>query len=134
MHVHAAKSRPQKQPRLKKRSSAQSTKFLGCFGEARRGCFLPGAGSGPWPVAFSLDDATLDRLDPKTLGALLAFYEHRTVIQAWLAGINPFDQWGVELGKQLANSILQEWAHPEAESKHDSSTEMLITQFKNWIK
>jgi glucose-6-phosphate isomerase len=45
-------------------------------------------------------------LSPKTLGALLAFYEHRTVMQAWLAGINPFDQWGVELGKQMAGRLL----------------------------
>ncbi len=45
-------------------------------------------------------------LSPKTLGALLAFYEHRTVMQAWLAGANPFDQWGVELGKQMAALLL----------------------------
>jgi glucose-6-phosphate isomerase len=48
----------------------------------------------------------LDALTPKTLGALLAFYEHRTVLQAWLAGVNPFDQWGVELGKQMAAGLL----------------------------
>lgn len=48
----------------------------------------------------------LDALTPKTLGALMAFYEHRTVLQAWLAGVNPFDQWGVELGKQMAAGLL----------------------------
>jgi glucose-6-phosphate isomerase len=48
----------------------------------------------------------LDELGPRTLGALIAFYEHRTVIQAWLAGVNPFDQWGVELGKQMAALLL----------------------------
>jgi glucose-6-phosphate isomerase len=47
----------------------------------------------------------LDRLDPKTLGALLAFYEHRTFAAAVLLGINPFDQWGVELGKEMAKAI-----------------------------
>ena len=47
----------------------------------------------------------LDRLDPRTLGALLAFYEHRTYANAVLLGINPFDQFGVELGKQIANSL-----------------------------
>jgi glucose-6-phosphate isomerase len=47
----------------------------------------------------------LDRLDPATLGALLAFYEHRTFANAALLGINPFDQFGVELGKELAKSI-----------------------------
>jgi len=48
----------------------------------------------------------LDRLDPATLGALLAFYEHRTFAGAVLMGINPFDQWGVELGKEMANAAL----------------------------
>jgi glucose-6-phosphate isomerase len=48
----------------------------------------------------------LDRLDPATLGALLAFYEHRTFVAAVLMGINPFDQWGVELGKAIANDLL----------------------------
>jgi glucose-6-phosphate isomerase len=48
----------------------------------------------------------LDALTPRTLGALIAFYEHRTVMQAWLAGINPFDQWGVELGKAMAAKLL----------------------------
>jgi glucose-6-phosphate isomerase len=47
----------------------------------------------------------LDDLSPESLGALLAFYEHRTVAQAFLAGINPFDQYGVELGKQMAQSL-----------------------------
>ena len=47
----------------------------------------------------------LDRLDPRTLGALIAFYEHRTFANAVLLGINPFDQFGVELGKQMARAI-----------------------------
>jgi len=47
----------------------------------------------------------LDRLDPTTLGALIAFYEHRTFANAALLGINPFDQFGVELGKQMAKAI-----------------------------
>jgi glucose-6-phosphate isomerase len=47
----------------------------------------------------------LDRLDPRTLGALLAFYEHRTFAAAVLLGINPFDQWGVELGKEMAKAM-----------------------------
>jgi len=47
----------------------------------------------------------LDRIDPRTLGALIAFYEHRTFVNAVLLGINPFDQFGVELGKVIAKSI-----------------------------
>jgi len=47
----------------------------------------------------------LDRLDPRTLGALIAFYEHRTFANAALLGINPFDQFGVELGKEMARAV-----------------------------
>jgi glucose-6-phosphate isomerase len=60
--------------------------------------------------SFSGDRATslisLPILSPSAFGALLAFFEHRTVFQAWLAGVNPFDQWGVELGKQMATSLI----------------------------
>jgi len=48
----------------------------------------------------------MDRLQPETLGALLAFYEHRTFVQAVVWGINPFDQWGVERGKQIAGALV----------------------------
>jgi len=57
--------------------------------------------AGNRPSAFVL----LDRLDARSLGALLAFYEHRTFANAALLGINPFDQFGVELGKQIARSL-----------------------------
>lgn len=49
----------------------------------------------------------LDRLDPATLGALLAFYEHRTFVGGVVLGINPFDQWGVELGKEMASAAMR---------------------------
>jgi glucose-6-phosphate isomerase len=71
---------------------------------------------------------------PFNLGALIAAYEHKIFVQGVLWNIFSYDQWGVELGKQLASSILQEWAHPNLESKHDSSTEMLISQYKEWVK
>jgi glucose-6-phosphate isomerase len=62
----------------------------------------------------------LDRVDPATLGALLSFYEHRTFANAVLLGINPFDQFGVELGKQMAQAI-------EADDlSFDPSTQALI--------
>lgn len=48
----------------------------------------------------------IDALKPEALGALLAFYEHRTFAQSVLSGVNPFDQWGVELGKEMANQLL----------------------------
>src|SRR5262249_23142862 len=47
----------------------------------------------------------MDALSPEALGALIAFYEHRTFTQGVLAGINSFDQWGVELGKEMANQL-----------------------------
>ena len=49
----------------------------------------------------------LDRLDPRSLGALIAFYEHRTFANAVLLGINPFDQFGVELGKEIARQLAE---------------------------
>ncbi|MDQ3143529.1 MAG: glucose-6-phosphate isomerase [Pseudomonadota bacterium] len=64
----------------------------------------------------------LDRLDPRTLGALLAFYEHRTFANAVLVGINPFDQFGVELGKEMAGKLDDE----EGRASLDPSTRALI--------
>ena len=70
----------------------------------------------------------LDKLTPSSLGALIALYEHKVFIQGVLWDINSFDQWGVELGKILANRILSE-LKPEAKiGKHDSSTSGLITK------
>lgn len=62
----------------------------------------------------------LDELDGRTLGALIAFYEHRTFVNAVLLGINPFDQFGVELGKEMANALLAGEGN-----QMDSSTERL---------
>jgi glucose-6-phosphate isomerase len=64
----------------------------------------------------------LDRLDPRTLGALLSFYEHRTFANAVLIGINPFDQFGVELGKEMARKLDDE----AARATFDASTRALI--------
>ena len=64
----------------------------------------------------------LERLDARTLGALIAFYEHRTFAQAVMLGINPFDQFGVELGKRLAREL----DDPEHRETFDTSTRALI--------
>jgi glucose-6-phosphate isomerase len=64
----------------------------------------------------------LDRLDARTLGALIAFYEHRTFANAALIGINPFDQFGVELGKQIARGL----AEGGDDESLDPSTRALI--------
>jgi glucose-6-phosphate isomerase len=70
----------------------------------------------------------IDELTPKTLGALIAMYEHKIFVQGVLWRINSFDQWGVELGKKLANVILPELKESEV-GKHDSSTKGLINEF-----
>lgn len=70
------------------------------------------------------------RLDPATLGALLAMYEHKIFVQGVLWNINSFDQWGVELGKQLAKAILPELKGEAVVTSHDASTNGLINYLK----
>ncbi len=70
------------------------------------------------------------RLTPATLGRLIALYEHKIFVQGIIWGINSFDQWGVELGKQLAKAILPELSGPAAIGSHDSSTNGLINAVK----
>ena len=72
------------------------------------------------------------QITPKTLGALIAMYEHKIFVQGVIWNVFSYDQWGVELGKQLANSILPELADNEKIQSHDSSTNGLINQFKAW--
>ena len=72
----------------------------------------------------------LDELTPRALGALIALYEHKVFVQSVLWDINPFDQWGVELGKTLAGRILPELDAAGAVSTHDASTNGLINHFK----
>ncbi len=69
-------------------------------------------------------------LDPRTLGRLLALYEHKIFVQGVLWGIYSFDQWGVELGKQLANRIRPELADDAPVTAHDASTNGLIDHYK----
>jgi glucose-6-phosphate isomerase len=72
-----------------------------------------------------------DKLTPRTLGALVALYEHKVFVQGAIWGINSFDQWGVELGKALANRIVPELTSPDApELAHDSSTNALIRRYR----
>jgi glucose-6-phosphate isomerase len=72
----------------------------------------------------------LDALTPRSLGALLALYEHRTFVQSALWDINAFDQWGVEHGKKLADSLLPEFSSPASATKHDASTNGLVNHVK----
>ena len=70
-----------------------------------------------------------DRLDPHTLGMLIALYEHKVFVQGIVWNINSFDQWGVELGKQLAGRILPELLDESVKSAHDQSTTNLIEYY-----
>ena len=72
------------------------------------------------------------KLTPKTLGMLIALYEHKIFTQGIIWNINSFDQWGVELGKQLAKAILPELENPGEITSHDSSTNGLINRFKDY--
>lgn len=72
----------------------------------------------------------LDTLTPQALGALIALYEHKVFVQGTIWGINSFDQWGVELGKQLAQAIEPELSGPGEVSGHDVSTNGLINYCK----
>lgn len=72
----------------------------------------------------------VNRIDPQTLGVLIAMYEHKIFSQGVIWNIFSFDQWGVELGKQLANKILPELYTDDWVSSHDSSTNGLINHFK----
>jgi len=71
-----------------------------------------------------------DTLDPKTLGTIVALYEHKIFVQGIIWNINSFDQWGVELGKQLEKSILPELNDANYIDSHDSSTNGLINHYK----
>ena len=70
----------------------------------------------------------IQKLTPETLGSLVALYEHKIFVQGIIWNIFSYDQWGVELGKQLASSILEE-IHSNSLKNHDSSTEMLLKKY-----
>lgn len=72
------------------------------------------------------------KITPRTLGSLIAMYEHKIFVQGIIWNIYSFDQWGVELGKQLAGKILPELKNNDGVSSHDSSTNGLINQYKDW--
>lgn len=74
----------------------------------------------------------LKQITPRTLGTLIALYEHKIFVQGVIWNIYSFDQWGVELGKQLASKILPELDGNQDVKSHDSSTNGLINQYKAW--
>ena len=74
----------------------------------------------------------IKKITPRSLGSLIAMYEHKIFVQGILWNIYSFDQWGVELGKQLAGKILPELKNDQQVDSHDTSTNGLINQYKAW--
>ena len=72
----------------------------------------------------------VDQVTPRRLGSLIALYEHKIFVQGWIWNVNSFDQWGVELGKQLASAILPELAGDDEVTGHDASTNGLVNHMK----
>ncbi len=73
----------------------------------------------------------IDQLTPESLGKLIAMYEHKIFVQGMVWNIYSYDQFGVELGKQLASNILTEITDSGVKNTHDSSTAKLLNIYKN---
>ena len=74
----------------------------------------------------------INELNPYTLGSLIAMYEHKVFVQGVIWEVNSFDQWGVELGKQLAKAIFPEIQGKQTVATHDSSTNALINAYREY--
>jgi glucose-6-phosphate isomerase len=72
------------------------------------------------------------RLDPETLGKLIALYEHKVFVESVIWGVNAFDQWGVELGKKLAGELAGAVADPDGFQGGDASTRGLLDVIARW--
>jgi glucose-6-phosphate isomerase len=106
------------------------------FGKTAEECFEEGVepdlvSARTFPGNRPSTSILVPELTPSTLGQLIALYEHKTFVQGAVWGINSFDQWGVELGKKLAQTIIPELtADTEPELGHDSSTNALINRYR----
>jgi glucose-6-phosphate isomerase len=83
-----------------------------------------------FPGNIPTNSILIKKLTPRTLGSLIAMYEHKIFVQGIIWNIYSFDQWGVELGKQLANAILPELINDKPVTGHDASTNGLINAYK----
>jgi glucose-6-phosphate isomerase len=83
-----------------------------------------------FPGNVPTNSILVKKLTPRTLGSLIAMYEHKIFVQGIIWNIYSFDQWGVELGKQLANAILPELKSDVPVTGHDASTNGLINAYK----
>ncbi len=114
---------------MRGKSSAEARAELeaaGMEGEALEALLPHKVFSGNRPSSTLL----VEQIDPATLGALVALYEHKIFVQGVIWNLNSYDQWGVELGKQLAKAILPEMQGADAVESHDSSTNGLINHYR----
>jgi glucose-6-phosphate isomerase len=72
----------------------------------------------------------LERISPRRLGALVALYEHKVFVQSVIWGVNAFDQWGVELGKEMGKNVYNRMTSWDPEPAEDGSTQGLIDYFR----
>lgn len=104
-----------------------------CFAQTEalmNGSQAPGAPHRTFDGNRPSNTILLEKLDPRSLGALIALYEHKVFVQGVIWNVNSFDQWGVELGKRLAASIEGELDRPDFVETHDGSTNQLINRYK----
>ena len=87
-----------------------------------------------FPGNHPTNSILFDQLTPRALGSLIALYEHKIFVQSIIWNVNAFDQWGVELGKQLAKKILPELLAGKATAAHDASTNGLINHYKRRLQ
>ena len=106
---------------------AQSQALMLGSGTSPPGCDKPIAGQKHFCGNRPSSTITLKTLSPYTVGGLLALYEHKVFVQSILWGVNGFDQWGVELGKKLAENLLADMQNPPDNSPHDASTQALMS-------
>jgi len=86
------------------------------------------SGHRTFPGNIPSNTLLIDELSPTRLGSLIALYEHKVFTQGVIWGINSFDQWGVELGKQLGKTIYQEFCTRPDSQAHDPSTRALVAR------
>lgn len=87
-----------------------------------------------FPGSRPTNSILIKKITPYSLGALIAAYEHKVFVQGAIWDVNAFDQWGVELGKKLAKSVLPSLSEREPTKNRDSSTNGLINKFKEWSR
>jgi glucose-6-phosphate isomerase len=113
------------------KSAAQAREEMKALPEAKRELLVPHK---TFPGNRPSNSLMYQKLTPFSLGVLLSLYEMKVFVQGCVWGVNSFDQWGVELGKQLAKKILPELDAKNEIGNHDASTKGLISFYRTHSK